>query len=195
MNEMITEKNYPIQIVWRMRHLVIPVVLLIALIIFGLFFLIRDNDIITITSLAYPIGFLIFSAVFFFLWVVSFQFSIEDKHITLKQGILSKRERHIPYGTIQNLLIEQDILDRILGLASLTIENASQGAGNTNKINGPKFLGISIFKQSQKDEGTVGFTGNKVSIPGLNKLDAEKLKEIILRKMKENPIEDSQSGL
>jgi hypothetical protein len=41
----------------------------------------------------------------------------------------------------------------------------------------------------------VGFSGNKVNIPGLTKQNAEILKGIILQKMKENPIEDSQSGL
>ena len=41
----------------------------------------------------------------------------------------------------------------------------------------------------------VGFSGNKVSIPGLTKANAEILKGIVLQKMKENPIEDSQSGL
>lgn len=41
----------------------------------------------------------------------------------------------------------------------------------------------------------LGFVGNKIHIPGLKKDDAEALKAIILQKVKENPIEDSQSGL
>ncbi len=41
----------------------------------------------------------------------------------------------------------------------------------------------------------VGFYANTVCIPGLNKADAEALKNLILDKMKENPIDDNKSGL
>ena len=111
---------------------------------------------------------------------VTFHYSIEQQFLTLRQGILSKQQRHIPYGVIQNLFITQDLFDRIFGLASLTIENASQGAG--------------AFTAPQQME-LVGFSGNRVSVPGLTKSNAEILKGIILQRMKENPIEDSQSGL
>ena len=91
-----------------------------------------------------------------------FHYATEENFLTVKQGILSKQQRHIPYGVIQNLFVEQDLFDRFFGLASLTIENASQ---------------------------------SNVNIPGLTEEDAETLKEIILQKMKDNPIKDNQSGL
>ncbi len=88
----------------------------------------------------------------------------------------------MPYGVIQNVFIKQDLFDRIFGLATLRIENASQ-AGGARDIR---------IRQGQEN---LGASGNKVNIPGLKKQNAEELKNLILKKIKENPIEDSQSGL
>ena len=115
--------------------------------------------------------------------------------LTLRQGILSKQQRHIPYGVIQNLFVKQDLFNRVFGLASLTVENASQGAGAFTAPQEQKVFGLRVGNQRQQQVEMVGFSGNKVSIPGLTKQNAETLKEIVLQKMKENPIEDSQSGL
>ena len=125
----------------------------------------------------------------------TFHYSIDEQFLTLRQGILSKQERHIPYGVIQNIFVKQDLLDRILGLASLTIENASQGAGALAASQELTAFGFRIGGRRRPRIEMVGFSGNKVNIPGLKKINAEILKEIILKKMKENPIEDSQSGL
>jgi membrane protein YdbS with pleckstrin-like domain len=115
----------------------------------------------------------------------------------LHQGILSKQQRNIPYGVIQNIFVHQRLVDRIFGLASLSIENASQGGGNQNS-NNTKAFGITISNQQTKKRGELempGFNGNKISIPGLTKQNAEALRELILQKMKDNPVEDNQSGL
>jgi len=88
---------------------------------------------------------------------------------------------YIPYGVIQNIIVKQDLFDRIFGLASLIIENASESGG--------------AFELQNQQVETVGFYGNKVTIHGLTKTNAEILKSIILQKMKENPTEDTRSGL
>lgn len=88
------------------------------------------------------------------------------------------------------------MLDQLLNTASLTIENASQGAGNTTPQE-EKIFGIRVGTKKTYRESNIemiGFSKNRVGIPGLTKQDAESLKGIILQKMKENPIDDSQSG-
>ncbi len=79
------------------------------------------------------------------------------------------------------------MFDRLFGLASLTLENASELG--INRTQGQ------IKLRAQERTETVGFSGNNVSIPSLKKQNAEALKGIVLQKIKENPIEDSQSGL
>lgn len=113
----------------------------------------------------------------------------------MKQGILSKQQRHIPYGVIQNIFVNQDLFNRLFGLASLAIENVSQGAGVIAAPQQQKVFGLRIGNQQPQQIEMVGFSGNKVSIPGISKASAEILKGIVLQKMKENPVDDSQSGL
>lgn len=141
------------------------------------------------------IALLLFSLFGFIFWVVSlislilhrkyFTYRLESQYLVLKQGIISKQERHILYGVIQTTFVKQGLLDRFFGLACLVIENASQGGGK---------LAAQQAKQRQGN-GVLGFSGNKVTIPGLKKDHAEQLKTAVLQKMKENPIVDTQSGI
>jgi len=195
MDEIITEKNYPIQGLWLLKANFASFFVIVVFIFFFVFANMLspyspDQGGIQLQVTGKPgyydliviIGFVILNALFTILNKITFHYSVEDKFLFLRQGILSKRERHIPYGVIQNLFVKQDLLDRILGLASLTIENASQGAG-------------ALYATEREKVETIGSSGNRVRIPGLKKANAEFLKGIILQKMKENPVEDSQSGL
>jgi len=196
MGEIITEKNYPIQGLWIFKSVI--GYLLSLIILAPYFWLLRfseskDSEISLYILLI--IVFAIFHFVITILRRATFHYSIEGQFLTLKQGILSRQQRHIPYGVIQNLLVKQDLFDRIFGLASLVIENASQGAGALADQQEQKVFGLRIGNRQSWQVEMVGFSGNKVSIPGLTKANAESLKGIVLQRMKENPIEDSQSGL
>lgn len=204
MDGIITEKDYPVQGLWILKSIIRS---LIVFVIIGVFFywssgyenlslwesLSKDPELqiyFWIYIAAIP-----FSLIMAILRRATFHYSIESQFLTLRQGILSRQQRHIPYGVVQNLFVKQDLFDRIFGLASLTIENASQGGTNADNQQEQKVFGLRIGNQRRQQTEMVGFSGNKVSIPGLTKTNAEILKGIVLQKMKENPIEDSQSGL
>lgn len=197
MNEIITEKNYPVQGLWILKSILGSI---LSLIIFVPLFLFSRGAESQSTEkinfyLIIIIGLIPFHLIITILRRATFHYSIEDNFLTLRQGILSKQQRHIPYGVIQNLFVKQDLFDRIFGLASLAIENASQGGSNVDNQQEQKVFGLRVGNQRRQQVEMVGFSGNKVSIPGLTKANAEILKGIVLQKMKENPIEDSQSGL
>lgn len=202
--EIITEKNYPVQGVWLLKSIVLPSAVLIFILVVFFYFSALYKDFPRDILSKYPgseIYFWLYFAVIPYNFIMAilrravFHYSIEDKFLTLRQGILSKQQRHIPYGVIQNIFVKQDLFDRIFGLASLTIENAAQGAGTFVAQGGKKIFGLMVRTQRRGQIEMVGFFGNKGIIPGLTKQNAETLKEIVLRKIKENPIEDSQSGL
>lgn len=197
MEERIAEKDYPIERIWVLKAMLNPfgaanardfnlalhffvlyAFLCVSLVAgfdafnFGLSFII-------LFFLPPFIFYLLFLPVLLILSRAAFYYAIEDQFLVLKQGIVDKQERHLPYGVIQNIFIDQDVLDRIFGIASLIIENVSSGEGAM--IERPPML--------------MGFSGNKILIPGLTKQNAEAVKEIILRKMKENPMKYSRSGL
>lgn len=172
-NTIATEKEYPITKLWIFKAPIIITAISLVAIIFGYYF-------------PYLLIALPFYLIANPLIRANFHYSTEEKFFLVKQGVLSKKQRNLPYGVIQNVLVKQDLFDRVFGLASFSVENASQGGGK----------GFFSGLRSNKQQGeTIGSSGNKVNIPGLRKKDAEALKLVLLQKMKENPIEDSQSGL
>jgi len=199
MNEVITEKNYPVQRLWvikSIRRSLFALIFFIPPLLISYRYSKTSKDTEIYFYIIIIVGFVISHFIVTILRRANFYYSVEEKFLTLRQGILSKQQRYIPYGVIQNLFVKQDLFDRIFGLASLTIENASQGAGSLAVPQQQKVFGLHIVGNPQRQRvEMIGFSGNKVSIPGLTKASAEILKGIVLQKMKENPIEDSQSGL
>lgn len=194
MDNSVTEKDYPVENLWILKSvtgsIVAFIIAIILLVIFGFNQELRQIDF----YLFIIIIFSFFHLVIAILRKSTFHYSIDKGFLTLRQGILSKQQRHIPYGVIQNLFVKQDILDRIFGLASLTIENASQGSSYIPQQKMSPFqLSMTRYRGSQIE--SVGFSGNRVNIPGLKKKNAKVLKRIILQRMKENPLEDNRSGL
>lgn len=178
-NKIVTEKNYPITTLWIFKAPIICIVITIVALFFGYYF--------PYLVIAIPI-YLIANP----LIRINFHYSTEDKFFLIKQGVFSKKQRNLPYGVIQNVFVKQDLFDRIFGLASLRVENATQGGG---KGFFGKTKSFRLRGNYQQQGETVGSSGNAVNIPGLKKNSAEALKIIVLQRMKENPIEDSQSGL
>jgi uncharacterized membrane protein YdbT with pleckstrin-like domain len=196
MQDLVSDQKYPINIKWVYKSLLGTIT---ALSIISFFMLMTsasskdyDRSGMYFYIIVYSV-FGIFSLIIGILRRATFHYVLESQFLNLKQGILSKQERHIPYGVIQNTLVKQDLFDRLFGLASVSIENASFGAGKGQDEQ--KIFGLKVGNTRRRDYETIGFSGNKVSIPGLLKEDAEALKTIVLQKMKENPIEDNQSGL
>lgn len=193
MSEIITENNYPIRNVWLFKDFFISLIFLPLVIVY----------------LSVGTGGLIFSQggllmFFFYLLILvlasgirvtinilrrsNFHYTLDEHFMVFHQGIISKQNRNVPYGRIQGVFISQKLMDRIFGLASLTIEDFSQGGRSSMNVDG--YIGSGKSRRE-----ALGFVGNKIHIPGLKKMDAESLKAYILQKVKDNPIEDSQSGL
>jgi len=180
----ITEKDYSVEAKWVYKSLIIMTVVFV------------------VSALVWASGYynvyLIFLMVYSPLQVLlmalrrkKFHYSLGPKFMLLKQGVITRQERNLPYGVIQNVMVKQDILDRMMGIASLSIENAAGGGGAVAaqvEKSRKGVMGVGSY------EG-VGFSGNKVIIPGLLKANAETLKAKILELMKKNPVEDNQSGL
>ena len=191
MNSIISEKDYPVQFRWVFKS---SFGAILALVVLGSFWFVGLSSPKTNSYIVFIAIFLPFNFIFTVLQRNNFRYEVEEKFLNLYQGVLSKKQRHIPYGVIQNIFVKQDLFDRVFGLASVTIENASQGGGSV-QAGETKVFGMKVRARERHYDETVGFTGNKVRIPGLTQEDAEALKEAVLKKMKENPIEDNQSGL
>lgn len=173
----VTEKDYPITVLWIFKAPIIIIVISVVAIFFGYYF--------PYLLVALPV-YLIANP----LIRGNFHYATGEKFFDIKQGVISKKQHHLPYGVIQNVIVKQDWFDRVFGLASLSVENAAQGAGRESAWS------KAWSAQTGKNRGEgVGSSGNKINIPGLKKKNAEALKAVVLQRMKENPLEDNQSGL
>ncbi len=193
MDEIITEKKYPIRNIWLFKQILFVIIILPIYFIFIFGF--GNGAVFSSGTL-----FVFFPFIFIFglalgipviinlLRRSNFHYSLDEHFMVLHQGIISKQNRNVPYGRIQGVFVHQGLFDRVFGLASLTIEDFSEGGRSVMNVDG--YVGSGKSRHE-----ALGFVGNKIHIPGLKKGDAEALKEIILQKVKENPIEDSQSGL
>lgn len=172
----LTEKDFPIQFVWLFKSLLGT--LFVLLMTFGMARFGYINYFLILFVGFAPIAFVIS-----YLQLNNFHFAMEDKFWVLKQGVISKEERNVPYGVIQHVFVKQDLFDRVFGIASVTIENATKSLAE-----------IQTQKTQKAPLERIGFSGNTVTIPGLKIENAQKLKLTILAQMKRNPIEEN-SGL
>lgn len=123
-----------------------------------------------------------------YLWYKNFHYALREREIVVTQGILSKVERLTPYETLQDVSVSQDFWDRIFGTATLKIQNA----GSTGLGGSPKQM---LF--TDRSTGMImplGTFGGSVIISSLKRDNVEKLKEMVLQKIKENPAR-IESGL
>lgn len=197
MDKIVTEKDYPVRRLWILKAGFWSILCLIILALLGWIMIHLRGDMgaklqLLINLMAIAV-FAIAHLISIILRRITFHYSIEDKFLIFKQGVLSKQERHIPYWTLQNLCVTQSLFDRIFGLYSLIIENAAQGGTSATSQN-QVFFRMKVGVKQQPIT-VIGFSGNRAIIPGLAKKDVEILKKIILQKMKENPTGDDQSGL
>ncbi len=181
-----TEKEYPITRLWIFKTFIIIIFVSIIAIFFGYWF-------------PYLIAMIPVSLIINALIRANFHYSTDDKFFVVRQGVISKKQHNLPYGVIQNIFVKQDLFDRIFGLATLRIENASDGGGKGILGGKKEYDWGDVFaivsKTNQNQDAGVGSYGNRINIPGMSKISAETLKGIVLQKMKENPSSDSQSGL
>ncbi len=93
--------------------------------------------------------FLLGHCIFFVLWKKNFSFEFTPEYIFVHTGIIGKQEKHVPYNTLQDVGVSQTVIERLFGIASVKIENASAGQTVPVGRNGKTmFLGIMIPGQT-----------------------------------------------
>lgn len=173
-NIKITEQAYPIEMKWIIKN-VCPIAFAF---LFSFF----------IGGVTHIERWFLFSAIiiaFLLSWLErkNFHYEFGEKFIILKKGIISKSERYIPYGRIQNISVSKSIMDNLFDLATLVIQTASESAVKPRKL-----FYISEKNIPRPEE-------NAVKIPGLLYENALHLRDALKELVKKNPIDDAQSGL
>jgi putative membrane protein len=98
--------------------------------------------------------------IYLIIWKKSYKFEFTPEYIFTHQGVISLQEKHVPYNTVQDVIMNQSFIDRLLGLYNVTIQNATNNGMAMQSKNIP-----------------VGFSG--VIIPGQSFERATKLTEML----------------
>ncbi len=69
-------------------------------------------------------------------YIRRYYYAGEDKYITIKKGVFAPAEIHVQYQKIQDVYVDQDIVDRILGLYDVHIASATAASAIEAHIDG-----------------------------------------------------------
>lgn len=88
------------------------------------------------------------------LWRSSFSFNFLPEYIVLRRGVISRQETHLPYRSVQDVAVSQTIFERMIGLATVRIENAAAPVmiGKTMVSSALRIPGQSLEKANQLSE-------------------------------------------
>jgi len=67
----------------------------------------------------------IFDIVTTFIWRRNFKFELASDFIYCYKRVISTKEKRMPYSTVQDVIVSQSIIQRIVGLASVNVKNAA----------------------------------------------------------------------
>jgi uncharacterized membrane protein YdbT with pleckstrin-like domain len=109
-------------------------------------------------------GFILFlsviSFIFQYLYLINLSYEVNDKNFVLKGGIIGKFEKILPYSKLQHVIVNQSWGQRIFGISTVCIQDASQQVIMQGRNQGPVI--------------------DVPTIPGLFKEDALKLRDFII---------------
>jgi len=115
----INEKTYPIQSSWLVKIFLYQVIGTIIMATLLYFYAVFSKELkgMSFIEMVAIVG--VFQLFIFFVTLlrkINFQYEFGDKNIVLKQGVVSRSERQIFYGRIQNVNMDQDFIDKFLSL-------------------------------------------------------------------------------
>lgn len=177
------EDIFPISPVWTLRHMFYTLIgIPPGLLFLGLFWFTASSG----GNWAKAVGYLVF---FFGITIISlpinfilnilklknFHYILDKENVIIKEGIIQKQNRTINYSAIQTVSVQQGLFEKLAKIATVQIENASQGGGQYSVL---------TRKQQSAVDGGLGSFINMVIIPGLRIDDAQALKNMLLEKIK-----------
>ena len=128
-SEVVSSKNYPIANRW----LLVPFLTSFFYSALLIFVLVSENVesdenynlLIVYGALVAGIGKFIWSCI----WKKNYHFELTEESILLKTGVVSRSSRHLPYKSIKDISVSQGVIDRLLGLYTVSIQDATSSSG------------------------------------------------------------------
>jgi len=100
----------------QLRQYLLP---LVALLVFG-----QRGDRDPLWAQLVPVVVIVLLVIASLLQYLSYRYRIGDDAITIRSGVLSRNRREIPFARIHNVVVHQNPLHRLFGVAELRLESA-----------------------------------------------------------------------
>jgi putative membrane protein len=71
-----------------------------------------------------------------YLYYKYYYYNFEDDKAEIKKGVVAIATGHVQYNRIQNIFVDQDVMDRILGLYDVHYETAGESSGFYSHVDG-----------------------------------------------------------
>jgi membrane protein YdbS with pleckstrin-like domain len=123
----ISNVTYPFQNAWLIRR-IIGIIVVSIFIGFWLssFFSDYTHGISLLVFVLGTIVAFIANVIYILVWRKNYRFEFLPEFVLLRTGVFSLSEKHVPYASIQDVIVSQTLLDRIFGLSNVTIQNAAR---------------------------------------------------------------------
>ena len=93
------------------------------------------TNLFELTLVNFVLFFVVF-VIYFKIYINTYQYNISDKFISIKKGVFAPQEIHVQYQKIQDVYVDQDILDRLLGIYDVHIASATVSSAMEAHIDG-----------------------------------------------------------
>lgn len=132
-DQMISSEQYPISPTWMGMQVTAAFIhaLWLSVVITLWIGIQTTNNNITSWDPNWFIGFVIFIIIFAgqviynAVWKNNFHFAFLPDYIQSSTQFIGKSEQHMPYRTVQDVIVKQGIIERMFGLATVAIQNAA----------------------------------------------------------------------
>lgn len=103
----------------------------------------------------------VFAAVYAFIHSLVYRYRVDHDELVIREGLLDRTERHIPFARIQNIVQKQNLLHRAFGVTELTLESAGgkepEARMRVLKLADARALELLLRRQGQGHAaGTIG---------------------------------------
>lgn len=162
LSEKISNVQYPLTTKWYwVSMLGIVLSNIFMSVIFGLWWG-GKHTALDMTNLYFGIGIFVVLTIWrlitLAIWKGNYRFDFLEDYIYYKDGVFSLNERHMPYSSIQDVNVSQSIINRMFGLANVTILDATQVVVANSKEKNTAPIGITIQGLSIDDARKIADT-------------------------------------
>ncbi len=148
-SQKISTATYPISDKWMFTAIFQAAVSSLILTIIA-FFWVLENFSLSVKIVGALVLFIILfigRIIWLSIWKKNYYFEFMPEYIILRTGVFSRQENHLPYKSIQNIMTNQGVFERFLGLGTVQIQNAAQFSMPTKRGAMPVSNGINIVGQ------------------------------------------------